>query len=76
MFDLLFERSADAIWLLDPDNLVFVACNQAAVKLMRARSTAQLVGVRLEELSPPIQPNGQSRPWQNQCRYRHHPRHQ
>ena len=31
MFDLLFERSADAIWLFDPDNVVFVECNQAAV---------------------------------------------
>jgi hypothetical protein len=30
MFDLLFERSADAIWLLDPENVVFVDCNQAA----------------------------------------------
>jgi PAS domain S-box-containing protein len=60
MFDKLFERSADAIWLLDPDNVVFAECNQAAVKLMRARVTAQLVGVRPDELSPPIQPDGQS----------------
>ena len=31
MFQLLFERSAEAIWLLDPENLIFVDCNQAAV---------------------------------------------
>jgi len=36
MFQLLFERSADAILLLDPQAGVFVDCNQAAVELMHA----------------------------------------
>src|SRR5437867_4217490 len=36
MFQLLFERSADAIWLFDPQAGVFVDCNPAAVELMRA----------------------------------------
>ena len=31
MFQLLFERSADAIWLFDPKANVFVDCNSAAV---------------------------------------------
>ncbi len=31
MFQLLFERSADAIWLFDPQAGVFVDCNSAAV---------------------------------------------
>ena len=38
MFQLLFERSADAILLLDPQVGVFVDCNQAAVELLRAGS--------------------------------------
>jgi len=43
MFQLLFELSADAIWFLDPQALVFVDCNQAAVALMRAGDKAQLL---------------------------------
>jgi PAS domain-containing protein len=35
MFQLLFERSAAAIWLFDPQASVFVDCNAAAVELMR-----------------------------------------
>jgi PAS domain S-box-containing protein len=58
MFQLLFERSADAIWLLDPQAVVFVDCNQAAVELMRARGKAQLLKRRPSDLSPPTQPDG------------------
>jgi PAS domain S-box-containing protein len=59
MFQLLFERSADAIWLLDPQEVVFVDCNQAAVDLMRARDKEQLLKKRPGDLSPPTQPDGQ-----------------
>src|SRR5271157_5567323 len=59
MFQLLFERSADAIWLFDPKARVFVDCNDAAVELMRARDKAQLLGAHLADLSPPLQPDGQ-----------------
>ena len=38
MFRLLFERSADAIWLYDPEVGVFVDCNQAAVEQMCRRA--------------------------------------
>jgi PAS domain S-box-containing protein len=58
MFQLLFERSADAILLLDPQVGVFVDCNQAAVELMRAGSKEQLLRMRPDELSPPLQPDG------------------
>src|SRR5712672_724543 len=58
MFQLLFERSADAIWLFDPKANVFVDCNSAAVELMRANSKEQLLGARPEDLSPPLQPDG------------------
>src|SRR5262245_19329959 len=58
MFQLLFERSADAIWLFDPDAGVFVDSNQAAVELMRAGTKEKLLRSRPEDLSPPVQPDG------------------
>ena len=58
MFELLFERSADAIWLFDPRTGVFVDCNQAAVDLMRAGTKEKLLQLRPEDLSPPVQPDG------------------
>jgi PAS domain S-box-containing protein len=58
MFQLLFERSADAILLFDPQLGVFVDCNAAAVELMRARTKENLLGVPPEDLSPPLQPDG------------------
>jgi PAS domain S-box-containing protein len=60
VFESFFERSVDAIWLFDPQAGVFVDCNQAAVELIGAKSKAQLVQARPEDLSPPIQPNGLS----------------
>src|SRR5438876_1978585 len=58
MFQLLFERSADAIWLFDPQAGVFVDCNSAAVELMRAGTKEALLGSRPEDLSPLLQPDG------------------
>src|SRR3954453_7898711 len=58
MFQLLFERSADAIWLFDPQAGVFVDCNAAAVELMRAGTKEKLLGARPEDLSPPLQADG------------------
>jgi PAS domain S-box-containing protein len=58
MFELYFERSADAIWLYDPKAGVFADCNQAAVELMRAGSRERLLQMRPAELSPPRQPDG------------------
>ena len=52
MFQLLFERSADAIWLFDPQAGVFVDCNAAAVELMRAGTKEKLLGARREVLRP------------------------
>ena len=51
MFQLLFERSADAIWLFDPQAGVFVDCNQAAVELMHAGTKEKLLRMRPEDLS-------------------------
>lgn len=57
MFEHFFERSADPIWIFHPAGGVFLDCNQAAVKLMRAASKADLLALRPEELSPPGQPD-------------------
>ncbi|HVV71127.1 MAG TPA: PAS domain S-box protein, partial [Verrucomicrobiae bacterium] len=58
MFQSLFERSADAIWLFDPQVGRFVDCNQAAVHLLRAETKEKLLQTRPEDLSPPTQPDG------------------
>lgn len=60
MFQLLFERSADAIWLFDPRDAVFVDCNDAAVALMRSGAKDKLLRTHPAELSPPAQPDGRS----------------
>ena len=60
MFELLFQRSRDAIWLYEPQAGVFVDCNQAAVELMRAGTKERLLQTRPEDLSPPTQPDGSS----------------
>lgn len=58
MFASFFERSADAVWLLDPQAGIFLDCNQAAVKLIGALNKEQLLRRRPDELSPPFQPDG------------------
>src|ERR1044071_8486688 len=58
VFASFFERSVDAVWLLDPQAGLFVDCNQAAVELIGAESKQQLLNTRPEDLSPPFQPDG------------------
>jgi PAS domain S-box-containing protein len=58
MFQLLFDRSADAIWLFDPKAGEFVDCNAAAVELIGAGTKEKLLRARPEDLSPPLQPDG------------------
>ena len=58
VFQSFFERSVDAVLLLDPQAGVFVDCNRAAVELAGAENKEQLLHVRPEELSPPFQPDG------------------
>ena len=38
VFESFFERSVDAVWLLDQQAGVFVDCNQAAVELIGAEN--------------------------------------
>src|SRR6516165_6847901 len=58
MFHLLFERTADAVWLFDPGTATVVDCNKAAAALMRCESRAELIGKPAIELSEPVQPDG------------------
>src|SRR5215475_11391327 len=61
VFESLFQRSADAIWLFelcDAQTLVLADCNQAAVKLIGADSKQQLLGSRPEDLSAVTQSDG------------------
>lgn len=58
VFENFFDRSVDAVWLLDPQAGVFVDCNQAAVELIGAENKQQLLRMRPEELSPPFQSDG------------------
>src|SRR5262245_51763924 len=60
MFQLLFERSTDPIWLFDPQAGVFIDCNEAAVELMRCGTKEKLLQTRPIDLSPPLQPDGRS----------------
>jgi PAS domain S-box-containing protein len=58
VFQQFFERSADAVWIFDPEAGVFVDCNQAAVDLMRCGVRDRLLRAHPGDLSPPIQMDG------------------
>ena len=55
-FRLLFERSADAMLLLDGD--VFIDCNPVAVKMFSCSEKKQLLSLNPSDLSPEKQPDG------------------
>ncbi|HEC36159.1 MAG TPA: PAS domain S-box protein, partial [Anaerolineae bacterium] len=55
-FRLLFERSPNAMLLLDGD--VFIDCNQAAVEMMRCSGKEQLLALHPYDISPERQPDG------------------
>jgi PAS domain S-box-containing protein len=65
MFDILFERSTDAIWLYDPATERLIDCNEAAVRLMRARNKEQLLGFPFTELRLPLR-SGEGQPTDSQ----------
>jgi two-component system cell cycle sensor histidine kinase/response regulator CckA len=52
----LFERSADAILIIQDER--FVDCNEATVRMMRFETRAQVLGTHPSKLSPPRQPDG------------------
>ncbi len=53
----LFERSADAILIIENER--FVECNDATVRMLRYSSRAEVLETHPSELSPPLQPDGQ-----------------
>ncbi len=52
----LFERSADAILILDGET--FVDCNEATVRMLRYGTKEELLQTHPSELSPELQPDG------------------
>ena len=59
-FRLLFERSADAILLLDPTKgLRFSDCNDAAVQLLGYRTKEEIIRLEPGGVSTEFQPDGQ-----------------
>jgi PAS domain S-box-containing protein len=59
-FRLLFENSADAILIIDPQNGLVVDCNNAAIKMAGAESKASMISQPLTKFSPELQPDGGS----------------
>ncbi len=55
-YRVLFERSADAILVIDGDT--FVDCNQATVEMLRYSDREDLLKTHPSELSPEYQPDG------------------
>jgi PAS domain S-box-containing protein len=55
-FRLLFDKSADPIFLLD--KMRFIDCNEAALTLMRCSHKNQLLGLRPYDISPKLQSDG------------------
>jgi len=58
VFESFFERSVDAMWLINPADAVIVDCNHAAVQLIGATDKSQLLQLKPEDLSPEFQPDG------------------
>ncbi len=57
-FRLLFERSTDAMTLLDPETGLFVDCNEASLFAAGARDRREIVGISPSFLAPEYQPDG------------------
>src|SRR6185369_13224348 len=58
-FRLLFERSADAILLMDPSQgPKFIDCNEASVRLLGYRSKEELLRLEPGGISTEFQPDG------------------
>ncbi|MBT3338583.1 MAG: PAS domain S-box protein [Anaerolineae bacterium] len=56
-FRSLFDDSTDAYLILDEN--IFVGCNQATVKMLRANSKEEVLSTHPSQLSPEFQPDGQ-----------------
>ncbi len=57
-FRLMFERTADALLLLDPKAGQFIDCNQAATDMLHCTDKNEILLQHPAQLSPPYQPDG------------------
>ncbi len=57
-FRMMFERTADALLLLDAKAGQFIDCNQSAVDMLRCTGKQELLLLHPAKLSPPYQPDG------------------
>ncbi|MDD2384177.1 MAG: EAL domain-containing protein [Sulfurospirillaceae bacterium] len=58
IFETLYQKSADGVWLLK--NNIFIDCNEAILKMFKAKNKQDLIGITLADLSPEFQPDGQN----------------
>lgn len=58
VFETLYQKSADGIWLLKEG--IFVDCNEAIMKMFKAKDKKELINITLADLSPEFQPDEQS----------------
>ena len=59
-FRRLFEGSADALLVIDLSSNRFIDCNPAAAAMLGYAQRAELLNLRPADLSPPLQPDGQT----------------
>ncbi len=59
-FRLMFERSADALLLIDAATNQFIDCNQAAADMLGCSNRDELLAQHPSTLSPPSQPDGRA----------------
>ncbi len=57
-FRVMFERTADALLLLDPGSGQFIDCNQAAADLLRCTDKKEILLLHPAQISPLHQPDG------------------
>jgi PAS domain S-box-containing protein len=57
-FRAMFDRTADALLLMEPETGQFIDCNQAAVDMMRCTNKKEILLKRPAQLAPPNQPDG------------------
>jgi len=58
VFETLYQKSADGVWLLK-DN-IFVDCNEAIVRMFKAKEKSELINISPKEISPEFQPDGEN----------------
>jgi len=57
MHEIVFKNAVDGMLIIE--NGVFIECNQSALDMLGFTKEKQIVGKRLEEISPEYQPDGQ-----------------